>query len=107
MKQDYIVLARSKGTPYRRVVLRHAIKNAMLPVVTYAGPMFAFLLTGSFVVESIYSIPGVGSTFVSCVMNRDYPVIMGVTIFLGILIISFNLITDIISALIDPRIRLK
>ena len=107
MKQDYITLARSKGTPYKKVVIKHAIKNAMLPVVTYAGPMFAFLLTGSFVVESIYSIPGIGSTFVSCVLNRDYPVIMGVTVFLGILIISFNLITDIIAALIDPRIKLK
>ncbi|MCD7839205.1 MAG: ABC transporter permease [Erysipelotrichaceae bacterium] len=107
MKQDYIILARSKGTPYSQVVLRHAIKNAMLPVITYAGPMFAGLLTGSFVVESIFSIPGIGSTFVSCVMNRDYPVIMGVTIFLGILIISFNLITDILSAAIDPRIKLK
>lgn len=107
MKQDYITLARSKGTPYKKVVIKHAIKNAMLPVVTYCGPMFAFLLTGSFVVESIYSIPGIGSTFVSSVLNRDYPVIMGVTFFLGILIISFNLITDIISALIDPRIKLK
>lgn len=107
MKQDYIILARSKGTPYKKVVIKHAIKNAMLPVVTYAGPMFAFLLTGSFVVESIFSIPGIGSTFTSCVLNRDYPVIMGVTIFLGILIISFNLITDIISAAIDPRIKLQ
>lgn len=107
MKQDYIILARSKGTPYRKVVIKHAIKNAMLPVVTYAGPMFAFLLTGSFVVETIFSIPGLGSTFTSCIMNRDYPVIMGVTIFLGILIITFNLITDVISASIDPRIKLK
>lgn len=107
MKQDYITLARSKGTPYKKAVIKHAIKNAMLPVVTYAGPMFAFLLTGSFVVETIYSIPGIGSTFTSSIMNRDYPVIMGVTIFLGILIITFNLITDIISAAIDPRIKLK
>lgn len=107
MKQDYIILARSKGTPYRKVVIRHAIKNAMLPVVTYAGPMFAFLLTGSFVTETIFSIPGLGSTFTSSIMNRDYPIIMGVTIFLGFLIITFNLLTDIISAAIDPRIKLK
>lgn len=107
MKQDYIILARSKGTPYKKVVIRHAIKNAMLPVVTYAGPMFAFLLTGSFVTETIFSIPGLGSTFTSCVINRDYPVIMGITIFLGTLIITFNLLTDIISASIDPRIKLK
>ena len=107
MKQDYIILARSKGTPYKKVVIRHAIKNAMLPVVTYAGPMFAFLLTGSFVTETIFSIPGLGSTFTSSIMNRDYPIIMGVTIFLGTLIITFNLLTDIISAAIDPRIKLK
>ena len=107
MKQDYIILARSKGTPYKKVILKHAIKNAMLPVVTYAGPAFAFMLTGSLVVESLFSIPGIGSTFVSCIMNRDYPLIMGMTIFLGILIISFNLITDLVSAMIDPRIKLK
>lgn len=107
MHQDYIILARSKGTPYKKVVFKHALKNAMLPVVTYCGPMFAFLLTGSFIVESIFSIPGIGSSFVSCVTTRDYPVIMGLTIFLGFLIITFNLITDIISATIDPRIKLK
>lgn len=107
MRQDYIVLARSKGTPYKKVILRHALKNAMLPVVTYAGPMFAFLLTGSFVVETIFSVPGLGASFVSCVVNRDYPVIMGLTIFLGFLIITFNLLTDVISASIDPRIKLK
>ncbi|MDF9824590.1 oligopeptide transport system permease protein [Breznakia sp. PF5-3] len=107
MRQDYIVLARSKGTPYRMVVLRHALKNAMLPVITYAGPMFAFLLTGSFVVETIYSIPGIGATFVQCVVNRDYPLIMGMTIFLGFIIITFNILTDLISAAVDPRIKLK
>lgn len=106
MNQDYIVLARSKGTPYKKVVLKHALKNAMLPVVTYAGPMFAFMLTGSFVIESVFSIPGIGSAFVSCITTRDYPIIMGLTIFLGFLVITFNLITDIISALIDPRIKL-
>lgn len=106
MNQDYIILARSKGTPYKKVVLKHALKNAMLPVVTYAGPMFAFMLTGSFVIESVFSIPGIGSAFVSCITTRDYPIIMGLTIFLGFLVITFNLITDIISALIDPRIKL-
>ena len=106
MNQDYIILARSKGTPYKKVVIKHALKNAMLPVVTYAGPMFAFMLTGSFVIESVFSIPGIGSAFVSCITTRDYPIIMGLTIFLGFLVITFNLITDIISALIDPRIKL-
>ena len=104
MNQDYIILARSKGTPYKKVVIKHALKNAMLPVVTYAGPMFAFMLTGSFVIESVFSIPG--SAFVSCITTRDYPIIMGLTIFLGFLVITFNLITDILSAIIDPRIKL-
>ena len=106
MNQDYIILARSKGTPYKKVVIKHALKNAMLPVVTYAGPMLAFMLTGSFVIESVFSIPGIGSAFVSCITTRDYPIIMGLTIFLGFLVITFNLITDILSAIIDPRIKL-
>ena len=106
MNQDYIILARSKGTPYKKVVIKHALKNAMLPVVTYAGPMFAFMLTGSFVIESVFSIPGIGSAFVSCITTRDYPIIMGLTIFLGFLVITFNPITDILSAIIDPRIKL-
>lgn len=107
MKQDYIVLARSKGTPYKRVIIKHALKNAMLPVITYAGPMFAFLLTGSFVIESVFSIPGIGQTMVSAITTRDYTMIMAVTIFLGFLVIVFNLIADILSAVIDPRIKLK
>lgn len=107
MKQDYIILARSKGTPYKKVVIKHALKNAMLPVITYIGPAFAFMLTGSLVVETIFSIPGIGSSFVSSIMNRDYPLIMGMTVFLGILIISFNLITDLLAAAVDPRIKLQ
>lgn len=107
MKQDYIVLARSKGTPYRKVIIKHALKNAMLPVITYAGPMFAFLLTGSFVIESVFAIPGIGQVMVSSITNRDYMMIMAVTIFLGALVITFNIITDIISAALDPRIKLK
>ena len=106
MKQDYIILARSKGTSYKMVV-KHALKNAMLPVVTYAGPAFAFMLTGSFVVETIFSIPGTGKEFVSNISNRDYQMIMGLTLFLGALIITFNIITDIVAAMIDPRIKLK
>ena len=107
MKQDYIILARSKGTSYQMVVIKHALKNAMLPVVTYAGPAFAFMLTGSFVVETIFSIPGTGKEFVSNISNRDYQMIMGLTLFLGALIITFNIITDIVAAMIDPRIKLK
>ena len=99
MKQDYIILARSKGTSYKMVVIKHALKNAMLPVVTYAGPAFAFMLTGSFVVETIFSIPGTGKEFVSNISNRDYQMIMGLTLFLGALIITFNIITDIVAAM--------
>ena len=107
MKQDYIILARSKGTSYKMVVIKHALKNAMLPVVTYAGPAFAFMLTGSFVVETIFSIPGTGKEFVSNISNRDYQMIMGLTLFLGALIITFNIITDIVAAMIDPRIKFE
>lgn len=107
MKQDYIVLARSKGTSYKKVIMKHALKNAMLPVITYAGPMFAFLLTGSFVVESVFSIPGIGQVMVSSITTRDYTMIMAVTIFLGALVIVFNIISDIVSAALDPRIKLK
>lgn len=107
MKQDYIILARSKGTPYKKVVMKHALKNAMLPVITYAGPMFAFMLTGSFVIESVFSIPGIGQLMVSSIQNRDYSMIMAVTIFLGALVIAFNILADIVSAAIDPRIKLK
>lgn len=107
MKQDYIILARSKGTPYKKVVLKHALKNAMLPVITYAGPMFAFMLTGSFVIESVFSIPGIGQLMVSSIQNRDYSMIMAVTIFLGALVIVFNILADIISAMVDPRIKLQ
>lgn len=107
MRQDYIILARSKGTPYKRVVIKHALKNALLPVVTYAGPAFAFMLTGSFVVETIFAIPGIGNEFVTSVMSRDYYMIMGMTIFIGFLIIVFNIISDVLAAAIDPRIKLK
>ena len=78
-----------------------------IPGVTYAGPAFAFMLTGSFIVETLFSIPGTGREFVSNISNRDYQMIMGLTLFLGALIITFNILTDIISAIIDPRIKLK
>ena len=82
------------------------IKNALLPVITTAGPMIAFLLTGSFVVETIFTIPGIGREFVMAVSNRDYTVVMGLTIFIGALIILCNLAADLLCALVDPRIKL-
>ena len=107
MKQDYIILARSKGTSYKKVIIKHALKNAMIPVITYAGPAFAYMLTGSFVIESLFAIPGIGREMVSSIQTRDYPMIMGLTIFLGFLVITFNIITDVLSAIVDPRIKLK
>lgn len=107
MKQDYLVLARSKGTPRFQVLTRHALKNALIPVVTYAGPLIATLMTGSFVVETLFSVPGIGAEFVNSVSNRDYTLIMALTIFYGAFIIVANIATDLITAAIDPRIRLK
>ena len=107
LRQDYMILALSKGTSYKKAVYKHALKNAIIPVVTYAGPLLATLLTGSFVVESMFTIPGIGSDFVSSVSGRDYPLIMALTILYGTLVIVANILTDIISAWIDPRIRLK
>lgn len=107
MKQDYMVLARSKGTGQVMVIIRHALKNALIPVVTYAGPLLATLLTGSFVVETLFSVPGIGAEFVTSVSNRDYTMIMALTIFYGAFIIICNIVTDLITAAMDPRIRLK
>jgi len=106
MRQDYMVLAKSKGTAQWVVVLKHGLRNALLPVVTYAGPLIANLLTGSFVVETLFSIPGIGSEFVGSVTNRDYTLIMGLTIFMGFLVIVMNLLSDVVSAWVDPRIKL-
>ncbi len=106
MNKDYITLARSKGTKELMVIIKHGLKNAMLPVITYCGPMFAGLVTGSFVVERIFTIPGIGAEFIGSVQNRDYTLIMGLTIFLGAIVIVMNLISDIIAAMVDPRIKL-
>lgn len=107
MRQDYMVLARSKGTSEVMVIIRHALKNALAPVITYAGPLIATLLTGSFVVETLFSVPGIGAEFVNSVSNRDYTLIMALTIFYGAFIIVANIATDLITAAMDPRIRLK
>lgn len=107
MHQDYVIMARAKGISKARISFVHILKNAMIPVITISGPMVAFLLTGSFVVENIFTIPGIGREFVNSVSNRDYTVIMGLTIFLGIILVLCNLISDIICALVDPRIKLE
>ena len=107
LTRSSMLLARSKGTPYKKVVIKHALKNALIPVITYAGPAFAYMLTGSFVIETLFSVPGIGREMVSSIQTRDYSMIMGLTIFLGFLVISFNIITDLLSAVVDPRIKLK
>lgn len=107
MKEDYMVMARSKGTGQVMVIIRHALKNALIPVVTYAGPLLATLLTGSFVIETLFSVPGIGAEFVMSISNRDYTLIMALTTFYGSFIILCNIVTDLITAVLDPRIRLQ
>lgn len=105
--QDYIRTAKAKGLPMFRVLFKHALRNAVLPVVTYLGPLLAYTLTGSFIVERIFTVPGLGNSFISSILNRDYTMIMGTTIFLAALIIVMNLIVDIVYKLVDPRITYK
>ena len=105
--QDYIRTARSKGIAVGKVLFKHALRNAILPIVTYLGPMMAFMMTGNFVVEQVFVIPGLGKEFISSIMNRDYTMIMGTTIFLATILISLNVIVDIAYKIIDPRINLN
>jgi oligopeptide transport system permease protein len=106
LAQDYIKTARAKGLSQFVIVYRHALKNAIIPVVTYIGPMAAAVLTGSFIIENIFAIPGLGRHFVTSIYNRDYTVILGVTIFYSVLVIGLNLVVDLIYPLLDPRIKL-
>lgn len=107
LNQDYVRTARAKGMPTTKVIFKHALKNALIPVVTYVGPMIAYILTGSMVVENIFTIGGLGTAFVTSITNRDYPMIMAATIFLAILMVIANLLTDIAYKWIDPRINLE
>ncbi len=105
--QDYIRTARAKGLHKSKVLFKHALKNALAPVITYAGPMMAYILTGSMVVENIFSVPGLGRLFVNSMLRTDYMMIMGVTIFLGVMIILMNLLSDVVYKILDPRIDLR
>lgn len=107
IQQDYIRTAWSKGLRERTVVYVHALRNAIIPVITYLGPLTAGILTGSFVVEQVFGVPGLGTFFVTSITNRDYTTIMGVTIFYSALLVSLNLIVDLCLGLIDPRIKLQ
>ena len=106
LKSDYIRTARAKGVNSRNIIVKHALRNTLIPVVTYLGPLIAGILTGSFVIEKIFAIPGLGREFVTTITNRDYTTILGVTIFYSVLIIVCNLIVDILYVIIDPRIKL-
>ena len=105
MGQDYIRTARAKGLSEFKVVTRHALRNALIPVITILGPTIANLLTGSFVIEKIFALPGLGIHFVNSITNRDYTAIMGVTIFYAAFLIAMIFIVDIFYCLIDPRIK--
>lgn len=103
--QDYIRTAKAKGVPRLKVIFKHALRNALIPVITYVGPMLAYILTGSLVVENIFTIGGLGSKFVTGITTRDYPMIMATTIFLATLMVIMNLLSDLVYKLVDPRIN--
>ena len=105
--QDYIRTAKAKGLSDMVVIYKHALKNSIMPVITYLGPLIAGILTGSFVIETVFSIPGLGRYFVTSISNRDYTVILGVTVFYSLFLILMNLVVDIVYVLIDPRIKLS
>lgn len=105
MNQDYLRTARAKGLPEHVVVLKHALRGGLLPVISYLGPAFAALLSGSFVVETVFQIPGLGRFYIQAAFNRDYTMILGTTVFLSTLIVVFNLLSDIVAAWLNPRLR--
>lgn len=105
--QDYIRTAKAKGVSSVSIIFGHALKNALIPVITYFGPMLAYIVTGSLVVEQIFAVPGIGRSFVNSITNRDYPLVMGTTIILALLIVVMNLIGDILYKVVDPRISLE
>ena len=105
MQQDYIRTARAKGLRWRRVVVVHTLRNSLIPVVTAAGPILGFLITGSFIIEQIFAIPGIGRYYVTAVTGRDYSVVMGLTVLLAMIVIVANLVVDILYGFLDPRTR--
>jgi oligopeptide transport system permease protein len=105
--QDYIRTAKAKGVSGKDIVFKHALKNSLIPAITYFGPMLAYIVTGSLVVEQIFAVPGIGRAFVNSITGRDYPLIMGTTIVLATLIVVMNLLSDILYKIVDPRINLE
>jgi len=107
MQMDYIRTARAKGVREVMVVFKHALRNAILPIVTYLGTLIAALLTGSFIIERLFAIPGIGKYFVQSVGDRDYNVILGITVFFGIFVVICNIIVDLLYVIIDPRVKFE
>lgn len=107
IRSDYVRTARAKGVSESRVVLKHALRNSLIPVVTLIGPLAAYVLTGTFVIEYVFAIPGMGKYFIDAVTNRDYPLIMGVTMVYGFMLVVANLLVDLAYVIIDPRIRVR
>lgn len=103
--QDYIRTAKAKGVSTCKVIFKHGLRNALIPVVTYVGPMTAYILVGSLVVENIFTIGGLGSKFITAINNRDYPMIMATTIFLSCIMVAMSLLSDIVYKIVDPRIK--
>jgi oligopeptide transport system permease protein len=106
LEQDYIKTAYAKGLSSFKVIVKHGIKNAIIPVISYLGPMTTYILTGSFVIEKIFGIPGLGQWLILSISNRDYPVILGLTVFFSVILITFVFVTDLIIAILDPRIKI-
>ncbi|MEG1548387.1 MAG: ABC transporter permease [Clostridia bacterium] len=104
---DYIRTARAKGLPTHKIVLKHALRNSIIPVITYLGPLTAYILTGGFVVETVFSIAGLGRYFIQSISNRDYPIIMGTTLFLAAFVVMMNLVVDLLYKVVDPRISFE
>jgi len=107
INQDYIRTARAKGVKNKVIILKHALRNSLIPVITVLGPMIAFIIAGAFVVETTFSIPGIGKYFVESIINRDYTIIMATTVILSIVVIMMNLVVDIAYKIVDPRITLS
>ncbi len=107
LQQDYIRTARAKGLSERVVIVKHGLRNALIPIVTYLGPMIAAILTGGFVAEKVFGVPGIGQLFTTSITSRDYTMIMGITVFFAILLVVAVLIVDIVYVIIDPRIKFE
>ena len=105
LESEYVTTARSKGLSPRRVLVRHALRNAVIPTVTVLGINIGFLVGGTLVVESVFALPGIGNLMLTAIFNRDFPVVQGVTMVFAILVVSVNLLTDVTYSLLDPRVR--